>query len=87
MHEQIKLECYIEEYRNQKNFLSARLRDKKTNKKVVLVGENLDKNHLLRFLSQAKLNQDIMPTIYEHLTVNQYRDYLASSSCGNSRRP
>lgn len=21
------------------------------------------------------------------LTVNQYRDYLASSSCGNSRRP
>ena len=65
MHEQIKLECYIEEYRNQKNFLSARLRDKKTNKKVVLVGENLDKNHLLRFLSQAKLNQDIMPTIYE----------------------
>ena len=65
MHEQIKLECYIEEYRNQKKFLSARLRDKKTNKKVVLVGENLDKNHLLRFLSQAKLNQDIMPTIYE----------------------
>ena len=22
-----------------------------------------------------------------YLTVNQYRDYLASSSCGNSRRP
>ena len=24
---------------------------------------------------------------YKDLTVNQYRDYLASSSCGNSRRP
>ncbi len=23
----------------------------------------------------------------KNLTVNQYRDYLASSSCGNSRRP
>ena len=40
MQKLIKLECYIEEYRNQKNLL-------------------------LRFLSQAKLNQDIMPTIYE----------------------
>lgn len=51
MQKLIKLECYIEEYRNQKNLLSARLRDKKTNKRIVLVGENLDKNHLLRFLS------------------------------------
>ncbi len=25
--------------------------------------------------------------IFSNLTVNQYRDYLASSSCGNSRRP
>lgn len=65
MQKLIKLECYIEEYRNQKNLLSARLRDKKTNKRIVLVRKNLDKNHLLRFLSQAKLNQDIMPTIYE----------------------
>lgn len=40
MQKLIKLECYIEEYRNQKILL-------------------------LRFLSQAKLNQDIMPTIYE----------------------
>lgn len=40
MQKLIKLECYIEEYRNQKNLL-------------------------LCFLSQAKLNQDIMPTIYE----------------------
>ena len=60
MQKLIKLECYIEEYRNQKNLLSARLRDKKTNKRIVLVGKNLDKNHLLRFLSQAKLNQDIL---------------------------
>ena len=26
-------------------------------------------------------------SIIDNLTVNQYRDYLASSSCGNSRRP
>lgn len=26
-------------------------------------------------------------TFLGNLTVNQYRDYLASSSCGNSRRP
>lgn len=50
----------LQEYRNQKNLLSALLRDKKTNKRIVLVGKNLDKNHLLRFLSQAKLNQDIL---------------------------
>ena len=43
----------------------ARLRDKASNKKVVLTGLSTDKNHLLRFLTQAKIHQDIMPTIYD----------------------
>ncbi len=29
----------LQEYRNQKNLLSALLRDKKTNKRIVLVGK------------------------------------------------
>ena len=61
MKELVKISCYIEEYSNQNGKLCARLRDKTSNKKVVLMGHNTDKNHLLRFLAQA----NIMPTIYD----------------------
>lgn len=60
-----KLECYIEEYFNEKNQLCARIRDKKTRKKVELMGDSFVKNHFLRFLSQAKINISIMPTVFE----------------------
>lgn len=60
-----KINCYIEEYNNEKGNLCARLREKETNKKVTMIGVNVDKTHLIKFLSQAKLNQEIMPTIYE----------------------
>lgn len=48
--------------------------------------ENLIDNHALvvqkwKAASKGKVRQSFF------LTVNQYRDYLASSSCGNSRRP
>ena len=59
-------ECYIEEYLNDNGVLSAHLRDKKTNKKIVL--EEIDPNgklKLLRFLSAAKEHLDIMPTIFD----------------------
>lgn len=65
MKELVKISCYIEEYSNQNGKFCARLRDKASNKKVVLTGHNTDKNHLLRFLTQAKIHQDIMPTIYD----------------------
>lgn len=60
-----KINCYIEEYNNEKGNLCARLREKETNKKVTMIGVNVDKKHLMKFLSQAKINQSIMPTIYE----------------------
>ncbi|MCI7157343.1 MAG: hypothetical protein MSC52_07185 [Solobacterium sp.] len=50
MKELVKIDCYIEEYKNQSNCLSARLRDKKTNKKIILSGKNVNKEHLLKFL-------------------------------------
>ncbi|MDE7233739.1 MAG: hypothetical protein K2N29_01625 [Ruminiclostridium sp.] len=65
MQEVMKWECYIEEYRNEQGNLSARLRDKKTNKKVSIGGDHANKGHLLRFLSQAKINQNIMPTVFD----------------------
>ena len=46
MIELVKISCYIEEYSNQNGKLCARLRDKASNKKVVLMGHNTDKNHL-----------------------------------------
>ena len=58
------IECYIEEYTNQKG-LCARLRDKRTNKKVAFWGDSFNWRHLLRFLSQAKINLNIMPTVYD----------------------
>lgn len=61
MQEVMKWECYIEEYRNEQGNLSARLRDKKTNKKVSIGGDHANKDHLLRFLSQAKLMQNMKP--------------------------
>lgn len=65
MKELTKIECYIEEYKNQSGSMCVRLRDKHTNKKVVLTGKNADKEHLLRFLSQAKINNSLMPTVYD----------------------
>lgn len=51
-----KIECYIEEYINDNFKLCARLRDKKTNKHVILEINNImDKNKFLNFLSQAKI--------------------------------
>lgn len=80
MKELVKIDCYIEEYKNQSNCLSARLRDKKTNKKIILSGKNVNKEHLLKFLSQAKINQDIMPTIYERNGTDKIavRGYIVS---------
>ena len=42
MKELVKISCYIEEYSNQNGKLCARLRDKASNKKVVLMGHNTD---------------------------------------------
>ena len=61
MKELVKISCYIEEYSNQNGKLCARLRDKASNKKVVLMGHNTDKNHLLRFLTQAKIAKPAEP--------------------------
>lgn len=60
-----KISCYIEEYRNQQGNICARLRGKVSNKRISIIGNNTDKNHLLRFLPQAKLNQQMMPTIFD----------------------
>lgn len=60
-----KFDCYIEEYSNESGALCARLREKSSNKKIVMGGDLFVKDHLLRFLSQAKLNLGIMPTIYD----------------------
>ena len=57
MNKLVKISCYIEEYSKQNGKLCARLRDKASNKKVVLSGHNTDRNHLLRFLAQAKMHQ------------------------------
>lgn len=52
--------CYIEEYKNEKGQLCARLKDKETNKKIVLWTSPLDvyaveqKRGLLKFLSDTK---------------------------------
>lgn len=65
MNEIVRIKCYIEEYIDQNGNICARLRDKETNKKVIVVSEKLIKNHLLIFLSQARINKEIMPTIYD----------------------
>ena len=60
-----RLECYIEEYESEKG-LEARLRDKKTNKKISIQVTSLEgEMHFLRFLNAAKLNKDIMPTVFD----------------------
>lgn len=57
--------CYIEEY-NTTNGIAARLRDKKTGKKISIKIDSLvEKKHFLRFLSAAVSNKTIMPTIFD----------------------
>lgn len=61
----VKIDCYIEEYKNKDDKLCARLRDKTSNRKIVIVGDQLIKNHFLCFLSAAREHIDIMPTVYD----------------------
>ncbi len=57
-------ECYIEEYESE-NGLAARLRDKKTNKKIsIQVTSKEGKMHFMQFLGAAKANKEVMPTIF-----------------------
>lgn len=59
--------CYIEEYVGVLG-LCARLRDKVTNRRVVILPDCKDscaKDGFLRFLSEAKARQSDMPTIFD----------------------
>ena len=60
-----KLDCYIEEYRSESGSLCARLRDKVSDKRVIIQGDDEVKHHLLRFLSAAKKHSDAMPTVFQ----------------------
>lgn len=63
----VRIECYVQEYRrSDRDKLCARLRDKKTNKKVCICTDDpMMHGRLLAFLSQAKSKQAIMPTIFD----------------------
>lgn len=60
-----KFDCYIEEYTNNENKLCARLREKKSNKKIIIDGNFYVWQHLLRFLASAKKNIELMPTVFD----------------------
>ena len=61
----IRYECYIEEYFSAGR-LSARIREKKSNKRISIEIRTLaEQQHFLQFLSQAKINKNIMPTVFE----------------------
>lgn len=82
MKKSVKISCYIEEYKNPSGQLCARIRDKKTNKIVALSGASVDKRHFLMFLSQAKIQQSIMPTIYDKdgSDIIAIRGYITSET-------
>lgn len=59
--------CYIEEYYNEAGRLCARVRDKDSNKRIVILYNNdIElKTHFLMFLSAAKNYTYLMPTVYD----------------------
>lgn len=59
-----RIECYLEEYKNSEGQLCARIKDRETDKTVVLSGD-VNKQHFLRFLSAARICQDKIPTIWD----------------------
>ncbi len=60
-----KFDCYIEEYTNSENKLCARLREKRSNKRIVLCSGSDERNNMLRFLSLVKKNIELMPTVFD----------------------
>lgn len=82
MKKSVKIGCYIEEYKNPNGQLCARVRDKKTNKIVVLSGNSVDKNHFLMFLSQAKIHKGVMLTVFDRngSDIIAIRGYIASET-------
>lgn len=65
MHYPHIIPCYIEEYTGPAGRLCVRLRDKVSDRKVVLSGQHVSKEHLILFLSQARVHTSAMPTIYQ----------------------
>lgn len=62
-----KLACYVQEYSHPvTGGLCARLRDKVSDKKVSIVTSDLNvRNKFLAFLSQARIQKVIMPTVFD----------------------
>ena len=47
------------------NKLCARLREKRSNKRIVLCSGSDERNNMLRFLSLVKKNIELMPTVFD----------------------
>lgn len=78
----VKINCYIQEYLNQAGDICARLRDKETDRIIILSGMNVDKDHLLMFLSQARVHRDMMPTVFDRdgSDIVAVRGYIVSDT-------
>jgi len=58
--------CYIDEYVNEQGRASARLREKRTGRKVDLgFADTAAQQHFLQFLSAAERHGDEMPEVFD----------------------
>lgn len=64
-----KIQCYIEEYKA-KNGLGARLRDKRTGKKVIIKASEELKMQLRELLGAAKTYKNIIPSVFDRKGYN-----------------
>jgi len=72
MNSTAQAKCYIEEYTNERGLLGARLREKRSGRKVDL-GIALDgKERFLRFLGAARMNSKQLPGIFDKTSDESY---------------
>jgi hypothetical protein len=66
MNQDMSAKCYIEEYRNAKGLLTARLREKVTGRSVALHGAPsvADKRHFVRFMNAAGASRTAVPDVF-----------------------
>jgi hypothetical protein len=66
MAERKRVECYVEEYRNETGMLTARLREKETGRRVELGFTDRDgKTRLVLFLSSVRRRAEAWPNVFE----------------------
>lgn len=63
--DRVKVLCYVTEQVDSQGNSTLLLKDKETDKTVILTGKQLRKDHFKQFMEMSKISYEVMPTIFD----------------------